>query len=109
MRSVAVVIPPTRQDNLELVDLPESYTELYSRAKQPHAWGTATADGSAGQEVEPAVCLICGQVRAEQHVVVFVWVGFLLFARVPYVGFFVCLTIKQRSSGGQTGEGSRDM
>ncbi|CAN0253723.1 unnamed protein product, partial [Hapterophycus canaliculatus] len=46
------------QDNLDLVDLPESYTELYGLAKGPHA----SAAAAVGAETDPAVCLVCGQV-----------------------------------------------
>lgn len=51
------------QDNLDLVDLPDSYTELYGMAKSPHASAAAAAEGIAGHETDPAVCLVCGQVR----------------------------------------------
>lgn len=58
----------TKQDDLSLVDLPKSYTELYGRAKSAHAYAAvATAEGGSGasaqQDVDPAVCLVCGQVK----------------------------------------------
>ncbi|CAN0239959.1 unnamed protein product, partial [Laminaria digitata] len=54
------------QDNLNLVDLPVSYTELYGAAKSPHASATASAAAAAegGRDTAPAVCLVCGQVLA---------------------------------------------
>ncbi|CAM9192647.1 unnamed protein product [Ascophyllum nodosum] len=55
------------QDNLELVELPESYTELYGRAQSPHASAAAAAaaaEGGVGHDTDPAVCLVCGQVVA---------------------------------------------
>ncbi|CAN0345221.1 unnamed protein product [Ectocarpus fasciculatus] len=50
------------QDNHDLVELPESYTELYGLAKSPHASAAAAEGAAAGQETDPAVCLVCGQV-----------------------------------------------
>ncbi|CAN0069625.1 unnamed protein product, partial [Scytosiphon promiscuus] len=46
------------QDNLDLVDLPESYTELYGLAKSPHASAAAAVGAAAGLETDPAVCLV---------------------------------------------------
>ena len=51
--------------------LPVSYTELYGAAKSPHASATVSAAAAAaaevgglgGRDTDPAVCLICGQVR----------------------------------------------
>lgn len=51
------------KDNLDLVELPLSYTELYGLAKSPHASAAAAEGAAAGQETDPAVCLVCGQVR----------------------------------------------
>lgn len=78
----------TDQDNLDLVDLPESYTELYGRAQSPHASAAAAAaaaEGSAGHEIDPAVCLVCGQVRPILAVVVapYVWLFQTLSEEVP--------------------------
>lgn len=50
------------QDNLDLVDLPLSYTELYGLAKSPHASAAAAEGAATGNETDPAVCLVCGQV-----------------------------------------------
>ncbi|CAN0161036.1 unnamed protein product [Ectocarpus sp. 4 AP-2014] len=52
------------QDNHDLVELPESYTELYGLAKSPHASAAAAEGAAAGLETDPAVCLVCGQVLA---------------------------------------------
>ncbi|CAN0327572.1 unnamed protein product, partial [Ectocarpus sp. 8 AP-2014] len=52
------------QDNHDLVELPESYTELYGLAKSPHASAAAAEGAAAGLETDPAVCLVCGQVFA---------------------------------------------
>lgn len=45
------------------MELPESYTELYGLAKSPHASAAAAEGAAAGLETDPAVCLVCGQVR----------------------------------------------
>ena len=44
------------------MDLPLSYTELYGLAKSPHASAAAAEGAATGQDTDPAVCLVCGQV-----------------------------------------------
>lgn len=57
------------QDDLDFVDLPESYTELYSRAKSPHATAASEEGGDEEEErgiaidTDSSVCLLCGQVK----------------------------------------------
>lgn len=57
------------KDNLDLVDLPLSYTELYGLAKSPHASAAAAEGAATGHETDPAVCLVCGQVSCLLFVV----------------------------------------
>ncbi|CAM9561558.1 unnamed protein product [Discosporangium mesarthrocarpum] len=78
----------TTQDNLNFVDLPESFTELYSRVKSPRVATTG------GQESDTAVCLICGKVVAAGH-------------KPPIVGTNAgeC-TLHARDCGSGTGRGS---
>ena len=80
------------QDNLELVELPESYTELYGRAQSPHASAAAAAaaaEGGVGHDTDPAVCLVCGQVRSSLR--------FLRLGVLPWSSLSTALAVGLRS------------